>query len=66
MEKRWKSKVSFFFFLSYLWEDGRLIGSILYPTAEGENSGIWAYGCLDLLPSPLMFSTDHSIVRASC
>ena len=29
-----------FFFLSCLWEEGRLIGFNLHPTAEGENSGI--------------------------
>ena len=61
-EKRWKSKVSYFLFLSCLWEDGRLTGSNLYPVAEGEHSRIWTCGCLDLLPSPLLFSTDHSIV----
>ena len=64
-EKIWKSRVSYILFLSCLWEDGRLIGSNLYPAAEGENSGIWTCGCLDLLPSPLLFSTDHSVVRAS-
>ena len=58
--------MSYFLFLSYLWEDGRLIGSNLYLTVEGENSGILTYGCLDLLPFPLLFSTGHSIVRASC
>ena len=55
-----------FSFLSCLWEDGRLTGSNLYPTAEGENSGIWTCGCLDLLPSPFLFSTYHSMVMANC
>ena len=65
-EKIWKSRVSNFFFLSCLWEDGRLTGSNLYPIAEGENSGIWTCGCLDLLPSPFLFSTEHSMVMANC
>ena len=65
-EKRWKIRVSYFLFLSCLWKDGRLIGSNLYPAAEGDNLGIWTCGYLDLLPFPLLFSTNHSIVRASC
>ena len=64
--KIWKSRVRFFLFLSCLWEDGRLTRSNMYPAAEGENSGIWTYGYLDLLPSPLLFSTDHSMVKAIC
>ena len=64
--RRWKSRVSYFLFLSCLWEDGRLTGSNLYPAVEGENLGILTCGCLDLLPSPLLFSTDHSMVKASC
>ena len=52
----------FFLFISCLWEKGRLIGSNLYLAVECENSRIWTCGCLDLLPSPLMFSTDHSMV----
>ena len=63
--RRWNSRVSYFLFLSSLWEEGRLTGSSLYPAAEGENSRIWTCGCLDLLPSPLLFSIDHSMVRAS-
>ena len=58
--------MSYFLFLSCLWEEGRLTGSSLYSVVEGENSGIWTCGCLDLLPSPLLFSADHSMVRASC
>ena len=65
-EKRWKSRVSYFLFLLCLWEDGRLTGSNLYPAVEDENSGIWTCSCLDLLPSLLLFNTDHSMVRASC
>ena len=65
-EKRWKSRVSYFIFLSCLWEDGRLTASNLYPGTEGENSVNWTCGLLDLLPSLLLFSTDHSMVRASC
>ena len=38
-EKRWKSRVRYFLFLSCLWEDGRLTGSNLYLAVEGENSG---------------------------
>ena len=52
-----------FFFSSCLREYGRLTRSNLYPVADGENSGIWTCSCLDLLPSPLLFSTDRSIVR---
>ena len=55
-----------FFFLSCLWEDGRLTGSNLYPVVEGENSRIWTCGCLDLLLSPFLFSTYHSMVMANC
>ena len=62
--KIWKSRVRYFLFLSCLWEDGRLTGSNLYLAIEGENSGIWICGCLDLLPSPLLFSIDHSMVRS--
>ena len=58
--------MSYFLFLSCLWEDGGLTGSNLYPAARGDNSGIWTCGYLDLLPFPLLFSTNHSIVRASC
>ena len=36
----WNSRVSYFLFLSCLWEEGRLTGSSLYLAAEGENSGI--------------------------
>ena len=61
-----EEQVSYFFFLSCLWEDGRLIGSNLYSAVEGENLGIWTCGCLNLPPSLLLFSKDHSIVRASC
>ena len=64
--RRWNSRVSYFIFLSCLWEEGRLTRSSLYPVAEGENLGIWTCGCLDLLPSPLLLSTNHSVVRASC
>ena len=39
-EKRWKSRVSYFLFLSCLCDDGRLTGSNLYTVAEGENSRI--------------------------
>ena len=65
-EKRWKSKVSYFLFLSCLWEEGRLNRTNLYPAAEGDNSGIWTYGYLDLLPPPLLLSADHSMDRAIC
>ena len=65
-EKRWKTKVSYFLFLSCLLEEGMLTRSNLYPAAGGENSRIWTCGCLDLLPSLLLFSTYHSIVRANC
>ena len=58
--------MSYFLFLSCLWEDDRLTGSNLYPVAEGENSGIWTCGCLNLPPSPLLFGINHSMVRASC
>ena len=54
------------FFFSCLWKEGRLTGSNLYPAAEGENSGIWTCGCLDLLASPLLLSADHSMDRAIC
>ena len=64
--RKWNNIVSYFLFLSCLWEEGRLTGSSLYPAAERENSGIWTCGCLDLMPSPLLFCTDHSMVRASC
>ena len=62
MMRRWNSRVSYFLFLSCLWERGRLDGSSLYADVEGENSGNWTCGCLDLLLSPLLFSIDHSIV----
>ena len=45
--------------------EGRLTGSSLYPIVEGENSRIWTCGCLNLLPYPLLFSTNHSMVRVS-
>ena len=57
--------MSYFLFLSCLWEDGRLTGSNLYPAAEGENLGIWTCGCFVLLPSPLLFSIGHSMVMAN-
>ena len=55
-----------FLFLSCLWEGGRLNRSSLYAVVEGENSWNWTCGCLDLLLSPLLFSIDHSIVKATC
>ena len=63
--RRWNSRVSYFLFLSCLWEGGRLTRSSLYPNVEGENSGNWTCGYLDLLLSPLLFSTNYSIVRAN-
>ena len=42
-----------------------LTGSNLHQAIEGENLGIWTCGCLDLLPSPLLFSIDHSMVMAN-
>ena len=38
--RRWNSRVSYFLFLSCLWEEGRLTGYSLYLAAEGENSRI--------------------------
>ena len=61
-----EEKGELFLFLSCLYEDGRLTGSNLYPPTEGENLGIWTCGCLDLLPSPFLFSTDHSMVMDNC
>ena len=63
---KWKRNVSYFLFLSCLWDDGKLTGSNLHLAIECENSGIWIYGCLDLLPYPLLFSTYNSMLRASC
>ena len=51
--RRWNSRVSYFLLLSCLWEEGRLTGSSLYAAVEGENSGNWTCGYLDLLLSPL-------------
>ena len=64
--RRWNSRVSYFFFLSCVWEGGRLTGSSLYAVVEGENSWNWTYGCHDLLMSPLLFGKDHSIVMVNC
>ena len=64
--RRWNSRVGFFFFLSCLWEGVRLTVSSLYAVVEGENSGNWTCDYLDLLLFSLLFSTDHSIVRANC
>ena len=44
--RRWNSRVSYFIFLSCLWEGGMLTGSSLYAVVEVKTQGI---GLVDVL-----------------
>ena len=60
-----ENRAGHFLFLSYLGGMFIFTGSNLYLVEEGENSGIWTSGRLDLLPSSLL-KADHSIEKAIC